>query len=171
MLEDDKDMKIAGQEPEQTEPEDAAAQETLCQKQTGNWDKAERFGRLMAEQTVASHDAEWDTDRRQLVAFAAMQTAEKVLGSEVLLQAAKGAFDAELSRLDPAFYDVQCQTEDYSFYLFRIREDGGDGGVGATFASLCGRAEDAALALRGQQWYRQAVEAFLRLAAACGFSA
>lgn len=160
MYEDDRDMKIAGQEDQVHEPEDLAAQQTARHKKNGNWDKAEQLGRRFAAATVQVRGGEWETNHRQLVAFAAEWVMEFTLSSKILLQAARTAFDAELARLDPDFYQIHCSTEDYSFYLFRIREDGNDARVGATFASLCAKADDEGLVQLGTQWYTEAKRQF-----------
>jgi cell wall-associated NlpC family hydrolase len=97
MYEDDRDMKIAGQEDQVHEPEDLAAQQTARHKKNGNWDKAEQLGRRFAAATVQVRGGEWETNHRQLVAFAAEWVMEFTLSSKILLQAARTAFDAELA--------------------------------------------------------------------------
>lgn len=159
---DDSDMKIAGEAAEATEP--ACPVEALEQaQQNGNLEKAKQLGAQLAQLVLEKAE---DTPRRSLLSFSAVVGMDSALPAGPTVESARNAFYEGLG----AFYEELRSAGTFSFYYLCLQEgDRVEQQVGVTFAQLCGRETDAALAAEGTALYQAFLEESGRRVAALAF--
>ncbi len=167
-LEDDSDMKIAGDDfepigtPADSAPVDDTARQLEEQKANGNLSRARRLGAILADEISSvegdsrTTDSVLLTQRRILLAFAVEIGLEELLPNSLLTQTAQNIFYNSLQTTSPQFYDDLQASGAFSFYYLCVRDGRGpeDEQVGETFASLCGRKGDPAYCQMGRDLYR-----------------
>lgn len=170
-IDDDSDMKIAGEdfsEPEDNADESAEAVAALLEqeKKNGNLSRARRLGAIMADEVsaieggddAASRQSEEHaamlTQRRILLAFAVEVGLDAFLPNNLVAQTAQNIFYNTLHITAPSFYDDLQESGAFSFYYLCFREGRQvERRVGETFASLCGKKGDQAYARMGEDLY------------------
>lgn len=163
-LEDDSDMKIAGDDfapvarPKDGDGDEAALLEQ--EKENGNLSRARRLGAIMAEEVSAiegdsrTTDSALLTQRRILLSFAVEVGLDALLPSSLAAQTAQAVFYNTLRSTAPQFYDDLQASGAFSFYYLCVRDGRQvEQKVGETFASLCGRKDDEAYIRMGQDMY------------------
>ena len=178
MVYDDSDMKIADTEQISgtlaCENEAADTAELLGrEKANGNLGRARRLGAILAEE-VSSSDGEHAPDdskvasatqRRILLAFAAEIGMEELLPSSLLAETAQSVFYETMRKTAAAFFEDLQDSGAFSFYRLNICDkriqwdsEAAFARAGETYASLCGHAEEEALAAGGEKLYSEFVE-------------
>ena len=177
---EDSDMKIAGDSFDPAEPtgddSDQTARELEHQKENGNQSRARRLGALMADDVSAveggnpAGDSVLQSQRRILLAFAVQMGLECFLPGKLLTETATAVFFDTLRETAPAFYEDLQESGAFSFYYLCVRE-GGDAvpKVGKTFASLCGRADNASYIRMGEELYRRFIDQVKHFVDVLGF--
>ena len=165
-MEDDRDMKIAGDDFEPTNtgrPQQDDDALLLGQgKENGNLSRARRLGAIMADEVSAvegdarTADSALLTQRRILLAFAVEVGLDSLLPNNLVAQTAQTVFYDTLRVTAPQFYDDLQASGAFSFYYLCVRDGRQvEEKVGETFASLCGRKGDADYARLGSELYRR----------------
>ena len=166
-LEDDRDMKIAGDDFEPVEPRagevdngDAALLEQ--EKENGNLSRARRLGAILAEEVSAvegdspTENSALLTQRRILLAFAVEVGLDALLPNGLTAQTAQTIFYDTLRATAPQFYDDLQASGAFSFYYLCVRDGRQvEERVGETFASLCGKKGDPACEQTGRELFRR----------------
>lgn len=148
-MHDDSDMKIVG---EYVEPEDTADELTRLlkeQQENGNLDRARALGEALlkaAQEAAAAHPSENETlllQRWLLLLFTTDIEVQRLLPNGLVARTAFGRFYDVLQQAEPEIYEQLQQNGSLSFY-YLCQEDGAilKNKAAATFASLCGRADD-----------------------------
>lgn len=168
MLNDDSDMKIAGDEFVQTgSPDDSEDTALLLsrEKANGNLSRARRLGAIMADDVAAvegdrpADDAARMTQRRILMAFAVEVGLELFLPNSLLSQTAQNIFYDTLCQTAPTFYEDLRGSGAFSFYYLCVRDGRNvETCVGETFASMCGKPGNKTLAKQGEELYIHFIE-------------
>lgn len=159
-LEDDRDMKIAGDDFEpinETGADDGHEARLLEQeKENGNLSRARRLGAILADEVSAvegdslTADSALLTQRRILLAFAVEVGLDALLPNSLTAQTAQDIFYNSLRVTAPRFYDDLQASGAFSFYYLCVRDGRQvEEKVGETFASLCGKKGDPAYAPHG----------------------
>lgn len=93
-----------------------------------------------------------------LLAFA-VQMGGMLSAGKLLTETATAVFFDTLRETAPAFYEDLQESGAFSFYYLCVRE-GGDAvpKVGKTFATLCGRADNASYIRMGEELYRRFID-------------
>mgnify|MGYP001856247125 CR=1 FL=1 len=169
MRNDDSDMKIMGDDydpPEEKDDAGETAQQLEKQKANGNLGRARQLGAMMAEEVSAvegdapAAGAALLTQRRILLAFAVEVGFEAFLPDNLLAETAQSVFYETLRKDAP----------DFSCYFLCVREGRQvEQKVGETYASLCGRPKDEALAQEGEALYRRFIDRVQRFVEGMGF--
>lgn len=166
-VEDDRDMKIAGDDFEPVERPDAREGDDEAalleqEKENGNLSRARRLGAIMADEVSSvegdsrTADSALLTQRRILLAFAVEVGLDALLPNSLDAQTAQTVFYNTLRTTAPQFYDDLQASGAFSFYYLCVRDGRQvEEKVGETFASLCGRAGDAAYARMGRELYQR----------------
>lgn len=166
-FEDDRDMKIAGddfepvEQPGNREADDEAAL-LEREKENGNLSRARRLGAIMADEVSAvegdsqTSDSALLTQRRILLSFAVEVGLDALLPNSLAAQTAQTVFYDTLRTTAPQFYDDLQASGAFSFYYLCVRDGRqGEDKVGETFASLCGHKGDEAYARMGRELYQR----------------
>lgn len=163
MQNDDSDMKIVGdgfKPPKSKDDSELTTYLLAKERSNGNLSRARRLGAIMAEEVSAieggqpAEDAAILTQRRILLAFAVEVGLNKFLPNPLLSQTALSVFNETLRQIASVFYEDLQESGAFSFYYLCIREGHDvEKKVGETFASLCGRKNDEALAREGKEMY------------------
>ena len=179
MRNDDSDMKIMGDDydfPEEKDDSHETARQLEQEKANGNLNRARQLGAMMAEEVSAvegdspENEPALLTQRRILLAFAAEVGFEAFLPTSILTETAQSVFYETLSKDAPAFYEDLQESGAFSFYYLCVREGRQvEEKVGQTFASLCGKPKDAALAQEGEGLYRRFIDRVQRFVNSMGF--
>lgn len=160
-VENDEDMKIVGAEM----PKEAdAAAKWQAHKNCGNFDRAHRLGAILAQQLMnfQEDDDALLLQKQMLFAFTMDTVGPALLPDELLVQTARGTFFGRLRTLLPDFEDTMHRLGAFTFY--RLCVDGyaptalPAAKIGAVFAALCGKAEDAQTEARGAALFQSYVE-------------
>ncbi len=162
--EDDRDMKIAGDdfEPAETGTAEADddAQLLAREKENGNLSRARRLGAIMADEVSSiegdsqTADSALLTQRRILLSFAVEVEFDALLPNSLVAQTAQSVFYNTLRVTAPQFYDDLQASGAFSFYYLCVREGREvKEKVGQTFASLCGRKGDPDYERMGRELY------------------
>lgn len=179
MKNDDSDMKIAGVGPPR-EPADngeETARLLAREKACGNLQRARRLGAIMAEDVAAAEggqpltqDSAQMYQRRILLAFAVEVGLDAFLPNSLLAQTAQSVFYDTLQATAPSFFEDLQESGAFSFYYLRVREGRDvEKRVGETYATLCGRAGDDALAKAGAELYTRFIRQVRSLADSMDF--
>ena len=179
MRNDDSDMKIMGDDydpPEEKDDAGETAQQLEKQKANGNLGRARQLGAMMAEEVSAvegdapAAGAALLTQRRILLAFAVEVGFEAFLPDNLLAETAQSVFYETLRKDAPDFYEDLQESGAFSFYFLCVREGRQvEQKVGGTYASLCGRPKDEALAQEGEALYRRFIDRVQRFVEGMGF--
>lgn len=163
MRNDDSDMKIVGEKldpPAERDDTHETALQLEREKANGNLARARRLGAMMAEEVSAIEGGSPAcepaplTQRRILLAFAAEVGFEAFLPNSILTETAQSVFYETLRQDAPALFEDLQGSGAYSFYFLCVREGRDvEKKVGETYASLCGRPKDTALAGEGSELY------------------
>lgn len=145
-LEDDRDMKIAGDdfEPVNEAGADVGHEAQLLEqeKENGNLSRTDDSALL--------------TQRRILLSFAVEVGLDALLPNSLTAQTAQDIFYNSLRVTAPRFYDDLQASGAFSFYYLCVRDGRQvEEKVGETFASLCGKKDDPAYARMGQELFRR----------------
>ena len=165
-LEDDRDMKIAGDdfEPVNEAGADVGHEAQLLEqeKENGNLSRARRLGAILADEVSAvegdsrTDDSALLTQRRILLSFAVEVGLDALLPNSLTAQTAQDIFYNSLRVAAPRFYDALQASGAFSFYYLCVRDGRQvEEKVGETFASLCGKKDDPAYARMGQELFRR----------------
>lgn len=166
---DDKDMKIAGNQPSNTDRNKLetsyATEEFNREKQKGNIEKARRLGSEVAEQLcsavktllpdiVGDDKSDYNTQCQQLLTFTVSIGFGCFCSSSVVARAAYSSFSETLKSIDPDMHNSSKDMGAWSFYFLAYRR-GGDVGrrIGQTFAMLCSHDGDAVFQEMGEALY------------------
>lgn len=180
-VEDDRDMKIAGDDFEPVERPDAREGDDEAalleqEKENGNLSRARRLGAIMADEVSSvegdsrTADSALLTQRRILLAFAVEVGLDALLPNSLDAQTAQTVFYNTLRTTAPQFYDDLQASGAFSFYYLCVRDGRRvEEKVGETFASLCGRAGDAAYARMGRELYQRFADQVRQLVDALEF--
>lgn len=161
-LDDDSDMKIAGDDFDDAEDTAEAAEESVeetallldQEKKNGNLNRARRLGAIMADEVSAvegdndplqetAENHALPTQRRILSAFAVEVGLDAYLPNQLVAQTAQNIFYNTLHITAPAFYDDLQESGAFSFYYLCFRDGRQvEKRIGETFATLCGRKDD-----------------------------
>lgn len=151
-VDDDSDMKIAGQ-PHQPE-QDAAerlTEELSENKKNGNLERSRQLGALMAgevwaydgESCFGEDSAEDETAKIQrhiLFAFAVVNAFDLFTPNNLCARTALNMFYDTLKEDAPPIYETVKDTSAFSFYYLALRSGKNpEYRIGRTFAMLCGR--------------------------------
>ena len=181
---DDSDMKVVSEDVNaQAAPRDDAAEEAAIlarEKQNGNVAKARRLGALLAESVLADDgfssvegvdDAVLKTQRFALANFAVEVGLDAFLPNAILAQTAGIIFDDTLKITAPEQTDSLNENSAVSFYYLNIRAGRGkvEMAIGATFASFCGAADNAACRQAGRDLYLSTLSQVKSLVSALRF--
>ena len=142
-LEDDRDMKIAGDdfEPVNEAGADVGHEAQLLEqeKENGNLSRARRLGAILADEVSAVEVG-----------------LDALLPNSLTAQTAQDIFYNSLRVTAPRFYDDLQASGAFSFYYLCVRDGRQvEEKVGETFASLCGKKDDPAYARMGQELFRR----------------
>ncbi len=160
IIENDDDMKIAGSEKKA--PVDVTEQ-WVAQKKSGNIDRAHRLGKVLAQQLM-NLQAESDAlllQQQMLFAFTMDTVGPALLADDILVETARGTFFERLRALLPTFETTLHRLGAFTFY--RLCVDGYHPRalpaqkIGAMYAALCGKAEDAEFAAEGAELFQSFV--------------
>lgn len=179
---EDSDMKIVGDSFDGDRPLscDSNTIERLNSfRRSGDLSRAGRLGATlagrfeeiatMAEVTELSEQEA--LHKRLLTVFAAVVAIETRLSEQILTRTALNAYYSTLKRDDPALYDSMSITGAMTFYYLSFRRSGSTTeDIGATFAMLCGRENDAELTEKGRAVFAKAYEFVCGFIAAMGFT-
>jgi len=136
-MEDDRDMKIVGDDWELEAPEERDLTSDLLEKHSlnGNLDKAKCLGGLLAGWIAA---AEEDIQLKILLTFAAEMGLRKALPVDLVKQTGSAAFYDTLESAEPVLYRELQESGAFSFYYLCVREETETAvRVGEIYASLC----------------------------------
>lgn len=171
-IEDDSDIKIAGQEKENTPEAEVAreAAELARYKQTGDVEKARVLGDKLAHLVMSEEIGQYCGGNvagrvhlhARLVLSCAVQCALKTrLPGSVLADVAGSAFLNMFEQAYPNFYNQLVNSGALSFYTLSLRDPNDPvGELGRMFARMTNREGDAAAAQDGIQIF----DTFLRKA-------
>lgn len=179
MRNDDRDMKIAGEDFKSVPVLDDVEETSRLlerEKASGNLNRARRLGAIMADEVAAvegddpASEAVSETQRRILLAFAVEVALETLLPNSILSETSKSVFYETLRNTAPSIYDDLQGSGAFSFYYLALR-DGKNvvKSVGEAYASLCGRAGEAALANKGGELYVNFIEQARSIVDSIGF--
>lgn len=174
-IEDDSDIKIAGEEPvNNTDSAQTDASELEVQRRCGNLEKAHALGTLLSDKIISQdgessfgQDSDEDTltrtQRRLLLAFAALSTVESNIESHVLQGVVKNVFYDSLKKLLPNFYEDISKSASFSFYMLCDRRGGDiERSIGHTFAMLVAKEGDTVIEELGKALYLRFVDVTLQ---------
>ena len=179
MRNDDSDMKIMGDDYDLPEPKDdtqETAQLLQREKENGNLNRARQLGALMAEE-VSAVEGDFPavepallTQRRILLAFVVEVGFDAFLPNSILTETAQSVFYETLQKDAGAFYEDLQESGAFSFYFLCVREGRQvEEKVGETYASLCGRPKDEALAIEGRTLYERFIRRVQKFVDSMGF--
>ncbi len=160
-IETDDDMKIVGEEMPQNA--DAAAK-WQAHKNCGNFDRAHRLGKILAQQllNIQEDDDALLLQKQMLFAFTMDTVGPALLTDDLLVQTARGTFFGRLRDLLPDFEVTMHRLGAFTFY--RLCVDGYAPTalpavkIGAVFAALCGKADDEVIEAEGIALFKSYVE-------------
>ena len=131
-LEDDRDMKIAGDdfEPVNEAGADVGHEAQLLEqeKETGNLSRARRLGAILADEVSAvegdsrTDDSALLTQRRILLSFAVEVGLDALLPNSLTAQTAQDIFYNSLRVTAPPFYDDLQASGAFSLYYLCVRD-------------------------------------------------
>ena len=131
-LEDDRDMKIAGDdfEPVNEAGADVGHEAQLLEqeKENGNLSRARRLGAILADEVSAvegdsrTDDSALLTQRRILLSFAVEVGLDALLPNSLTAQTAQDIFYNSLRVTAPRFYDDLQASGAFSFYYLCVRD-------------------------------------------------
>lgn len=171
--EDDSDIKIAGEEKSDDGGEhsvETEMNELEVQRRNGNLEKARLLGAALTEKIIGqdgestfgediAEDAETRAQRRMLLAFAAINTVESNVKSEVLQGVIINVFYDTLKKSLPEFYNDIGESGSFSFYTLCVRRGGDvDTAIGQTFAMLANKSGSNVMAELGKALYMRFVD-------------
>lgn len=144
----DEDIKIAGNKPSQSVKNNQAKSENETVLNAADIEKAESFGRIIAEEfcnaSAEYTDAVEDTDenmviqRHLLLSFTVTIAFEMYLRSEAISGVAQKSFLDEVKRRSPELFKYTSDTGAFSFYYLAHRRGSEvERRIGQTFAMLC----------------------------------
>ncbi len=180
-LNDDSDMKIAGEhfEEEEDSAESLEAMTRLLEqeKQNGNLPRARTLGKKLVqaakgiERALPLDDHALIVQRWLLLTFAVEIELQRLLPNVLVAEAAHTVFYNTLQSDAVNIYDELQENGSLSFYYLCVREDDSvdEQKVGETFASLCGHAGDAAYVQMGRELYEGCVKQVEELTAETDF--
>jgi len=165
---EDSDIKIAGDRPAadlSTREDTSANEDYLTEKENGNIERAKLLGRNLARILSAdvadecmsnirqdSEDSRTKTQVLLLFAFAIDRGLNTHVPNMTLVNTAHTSFFNTLQDISPDVYDQISDTGAYSLYMLCARREGEHvcKSVGESFAKLCGKEDDIALASTGE---------------------
>lgn len=178
---DDSDMKIAGEHFEETE-EYAESLEAMTrlleqEKENGNLPRARALGKRLVqtakeiERSLPLDDHALIVQRWLLLTFAVEVELQRLSPNVLVAEAAHSVFYNALQSDAANIYDELQENGSLSFYYLCVREDDtvDEQKVGETFASLCGHAGDETYTGMGRDLYAGCVKQVEELTAAAGF--
>lgn len=174
--EDDSDIKIAGEDDKGDTGEQSVetdVNELEIQRASGNVEKARALGKTLTQKIISQdgessfgederEDASLRTQRRLLLAFAAINTVESNVKSKVLQGVIINEFYNSLKTALPEFYDDIGESGSFSFYTLCVRRGGDvDACIGQTFAMLADKGGDNVMEELGKALYMRFVDVAL----------
>ena len=150
MLENDKDIKIAGDKPSDSFKTgvSSGSEEFEMERANGNLAKAKELGKKVAlalkeacnSDLVNSpeNDNNLYIQRILLLSFAATVGFEKFCPTNATATTAQNAFFDHLKAISPKIYEHSCDTGAFSFYFLAYRRGSDiERRIGQTFAMIC----------------------------------
>lgn len=164
-LEDDSDMKIAGQVPK--DGHDALEGEVdafVREKTNGNIERAQKAGKLFAQAlTSADQDStvyfgigEMDDavtlrQRRILFSYIVNRVIAELAPNSIVAQAALSSFYEQTRKASEEIYQQINDSLAFSLYIFSYRSAGDMKAAARVFAQLCGKEGDRVFIQYGQE--------------------